>query len=243
MTGERNIEEDLKSGTSDYVYVGVKAGLSTIPVYGGVVTNLLTNIIPSPLEKRRSKWFVDFDKRLQLLEKTVEGFSSKRLAENENFISMFFYATTIAIRTHQEIKLESLRNAVTNSILHPEIDESLQLMFLNLIDRYTPWHLVLLQFSNDPREYQKQQGIKQTFQTRGPLSPLIEETFPELKLRDDFVSQIIKQLISDGLMPADSYIHGGMTEIGMSTSSRTTEMGKQFLRFIRNPIADQTKKE
>jgi hypothetical protein len=231
MTKERDIEEDLKPSTGDYVYTGVKAGLSTIPVYGGAVTNLLANIIPAPLEKRRTKWFIDFDKRLQLLEETVEGFSSKRLAENEIFISMFFYATNIAIRTHQEEKLEALRNAITNSILHPEIDESLQLMFLNLVDRYTPWHLIILQFLDNPRQYGESRGIKYPSWSSGGGAAVLEATFPQLKNKREFYDQIVKELFSNGMLDSDTFLHTTMTDQGMF-ASRTTEMGKQFLDFI-----------
>ncbi len=231
MTNEKNIEEDLKPSTGDYVYQGVKAGLSTIPVYGGAVTNLLSNIIPAPLERRRTKWFLDFDKRLQLLEEKVEGFSSKGLAENEIFISMFLYATNIAIRTHQEAKLEALRNAVINSILHPEIDESLQQMFLNLVDRYTPWHLVLIQYLDDPRKYGENRGIKYPSWSAGGGASVLEVTFPELKNKRNFYDQIVKELFSDGLLNSDTFLHTTMTEQGMF-ASRTTEMGKAFLAFI-----------
>jgi hypothetical protein len=231
MTEEKDIEKDLKPSTGDYVYQGVKAGLSTIPAYGGAVTNLLANIIPAPLEKRRTKWFVDFDRRLQLLEENVAGFSSKGLAENEIFISMFFYATNIAIRTHQEEKLEALRNAVTNSILHPEIDESLQLMFLNLVDRYTPWHLFILQFLDNPRQYGESRGIKYPSWSSGGGAAVLEVTFPQLKNKRAFYDQIVKELFSNGMLDSDTFLHTTMTDQGMF-ASRTTEMGKQFLAFI-----------
>ena len=231
MTDERDIKDDLKPSTGDYVYTGLKAGLSTIPVYGGAVTNLLFSIIPSPLEKRRTKWFEDFDQRLRVLEETVEGFSSKGLAENQNFISMFLYATNIAIRTHQEEKLEALRNAVTNSILHPDIDESLQLMFLNLVDRYTPWHLVLIQYLDNPRKYGESHGIKYPSWSSGGGAAVLEITFPELKNKREFYDQIVKELFSNGMLNSDTFLHTTMTDQGMF-ASRTTDMGKQFLAFI-----------
>ncbi len=229
MTEERDIEEDMKPSTGDYVYTGVKAGLSTIPVYGGAVTNLLANIIPAPLEKRRTKWFIDFDKRLQLLEETVEGFSSKRLAENEIFISMFFYATNVAIRTHQEEKLEALRNAVTNSILHPEIDESLQLMFLNFIDEYTSWHLTLLQFF-DAYGQSNSSSLNIT-------RDVIGNEYPELIGKQAIYEQMVRDLISDGVLEITTSYGKRMTDQRL-VAFEITDMGKQFLEIIRCPVKE-----
>jgi hypothetical protein len=240
MTEKRDVKDDLKPSTGDYVYAGVKAGLSTIPVYGGAITNTIFSIIPSPLEKRRTKWFVDFDQRLQLLEEMVEGFSSKDLAENENFISIFLYATNIAIRTHQQEKLEALRNAVTNSILHSDIDESLQLMYLNLIDRYTPWHLIILQFLENPRQYGESRGKKYPNWSMGGTATVLEYTFPELKGRRTFYDLIVKELFAAGFLHSETFLHATLSDL---FAPETTEMGKQFLQYISNPLIIHAKKE
>jgi len=231
MTEERDIEEDLKPSEGDYAHAGVRAGLSLAPFIGGPLAEFFSMVIAPPLEARRDSWMIEIFTQLKKLEDHVEGFKIENLAQNEIFISTLFYATQAAMRTHQKEKLEALRNVVINSAQKPTIDENLQLMFLNLIDKYTPWHLVLLQFCNDPREFRRQRGTKNSMWSIGGLGTLIEDTFDELKAKQDFYDQIIKELISDGLMQEGMYMHAGMTENGMY-ASRTTEIGKQFLRFI-----------
>ncbi len=141
MTDERKIEEDLKPSTGDYIHTGIKAGLSTAPYIGGPIAEFFSFVIAPPLEMRRDAWLIEIYRRLQTLEQRYEDFKPENLTKNEQFFSVFLQATQIAMRTHQQEKLEALRNAVINSVAMPTVDENLQLIFLNLIDRYTPWHL------------------------------------------------------------------------------------------------------
>lgn len=231
MNTERDIETDLKLSAGDYAHTGVKAALSAIPLVGSPISEFFSVVIAPPLEKRRTEWLIEIYQRLQYLEKTVAGLKGENLAENENFISTLFYATTIAMRTHQHEKLEALKNAVTNSLIMPSIDENMQLIFLNLVDRYTPWHLIILKFLDDPRKFGENRKITYPNWSMGGTASVLEYTFPELKDRRGFYDQIVKDLYSDGLISSDSFLHTTMTDHGMF-ASRTTEMGKVFLAFI-----------
>jgi hypothetical protein len=226
-----DIKKDLALSAGDYAHAGIKAGLSTAPFLGGPLAEFFSLVVAPPLETRRTDWLIDIFTRLKQLEEKIEGFKIENLAKNEVFISTLLYATQAAMRTHQREKLEALRNAVIYSAIRPTIDENLQLMFLNLVDRYTRWHLILLQFSDNPRGYGKDHGIQYPMWSSGGFGDVIEFTFKELKAKQNFYDQIIKEMISDGLLQEGSYLHGGMSENGMF-ESRTTEIGKQFLAFI-----------
>jgi hypothetical protein len=253
MTKERDIEKDLKPSVGDYVHAGVRAGLSLAPVLGGpILAEFLSMVIAPPLEQRRDAWLVEICTRLKKIEEVVEGFKIEKLVQNQNFISTLLYATQIAMRTHQQEKLEALRNAVINSAIRSNVDENLQLMFLNLVDRYTPWHLVILQFLDNPHQYGESHGIKYPNRTSfDNLGTIIELTFPELNKKQEFYDQIVKEMISNGLLQRPTkpnpYESGErkVTEINLGGflqpgnilgqgmfASRTTEMGKQFLVFI-----------
>lgn len=237
MNDERDIEEDLKPSTRDYIHTGIKAGLSTAPFIGGPIAEFFSFVIAPPLEKRRTEWLIEIYKRLQLLEKTSEDFKPENLAKNEKFFSVFLQATQIAMRTHQKEKLEALRNAVINSVIIPTIDENLQMIFLNLVDRYTPWHLTILQFSDNPGRYAKDHQIQYPIWALGGFSHMIEYTFKELQGRPFFYKQILKELVSDGLIKESEHFHAGKSGDGMF-DARTTNLGKQFLNFIQNPITN-----
>ncbi|MDD5189149.1 MAG: hypothetical protein PHF57_13165 [Methanoregula sp.] len=231
MDKGRDIEEDLKPSTGDYINTGIKAGLSTAPYIGGPIAEFFSFVIAPPLEKRRTEWLIEIYKRLQLLEKSSEEFKPENLAKNEKFFSVFLQATQIAMRTHQKEKIDALQNAVINSVSMPTIDENLQLIFLNLVDRYTPWHLTILQFLDSPRQYGESRGKKYPSWSSGGTSSVLEFTFPDLQNRREFYDQIVKELYSNGLLNSDTFLHTTMTDQGMF-ASRTTEMGKKFLAFI-----------
>ena len=227
----QDIEEDLALSVGDYAHAGVRAGLSTAPFLGGPLAEFFSMIITPPLEKRRTDWLIDIFTRLKQLEEKVEGFKIENLAENEIFISTLLYATQVAMRTHLREKLDALKNAVINSAVKLPIDENLQLIFLNLVDRYTPWHLIILHFLDDPRKYGVRNNISYPSWSMGGTSAVLESAIPELKGKRDFYDQIVKELYSNGLLNSDTFLHTTMTDQGMF-ASRTTAMGKQFLAFI-----------
>jgi len=241
MNDERDIEKDLQPNVEDYIHTGTKAGLTTLPGIGSIVAEYFSTLVPPAIQKRRDEWLIEIYHRLKALENKIEGFKVENLARNDNFISTLIQATQIALRTHDKEKIESLRNAVINSLSATSIDESEQMIFLNFVDRYSPWHLKILHFLDDPREYGKVHGIRYPQWSMGGLGTVIEFTFPELNNKQSLYDQIVEQMILDGLLQKGAYLHATMTENGMF-ASRTTEMGKKFLIFISNPqVADGNK--
>src|SRR5206468_713468 len=102
---------------------------------------------------------------------------------NPRFTSTFIHATLIAMRTHQEEKLEALRNAVINSALPKAPEDDLQLMFLNLIDQFGEWHIRLLKFYSNPAKTVEQKYGPDTSkhpQDSVNVMEVVEAVFPEL---------------------------------------------------------------
>lgn len=235
MEEGRDIRKDLELSSGDYVHAGVKSLLPLIPVLGGPIAEFFSFVISPPLVKRRDEWLIEIHGRLKSLEEKNEGSNIANLQDNENFISILLYATQIAMRTHQKEKLEALKNAVINSLLVPEIDENMQMIFINIIDRYTPWHLIILNCLNDPRKFCEEKGIKYSCNIAGSKSSMLECANPELKGRRDFYDQIVKDLYYNGLLINFDSLHTNMSENGVFESN-TTKMGKDFLRFIQSDL-------
>jgi len=228
--------ERPKPSAGDAVHTAARVGLSLVPVVGGAAKEIFNAIVAPPLAKRQAEWIESVIEKLRELEEKVEGFRIENLAKNANFITTVTYATIIAIRNHQEEKLEALRNAVLNTALSPLVEEDLMHMFLNFIDELTPWHLRLLKYFDNPEGWLKQNEIPTpSFHMGGPIS-IMNVAFPELEKDSEFAGQLIRDLHTRGLISADITTMKTMTSKTGMYSPRTTPLGKQFLRFIISPI-------
>jgi len=153
-----------------------------------------------------------------------DGINLESLRDNEQFVSIVLHATQIALRTHQEAKLQALRNAILNVAQGKAPDEALQFIFLNLVDAFTEWHVRILKYFQSPPA---QPNI-----LSGALSDVIERAFPELRGRRDFYRLVWNDLYQSGLVNTrtDS-LDTTMTAHGLS-QKRTTNLGDQFLAFL-----------
>ena len=118
-----------------------------IPLVGGMGAELV-GLLSSPVALRRDTWLEDLQRRLHDLEGRVDGFRFDDLSQNQQFVSATLQATQGAQRTHQAEKLTALQNAVVNVAVARGPSEDLQLIFLNLVDSFTPTHLQVLAHFN-----------------------------------------------------------------------------------------------
>lgn len=223
-----------KSSAGDIAHLLARAGLSMVPVFGGAAKEVFAAIVAPPIVKRREEWMEEIGRRLKELEEKIHGFKVENLAENQVFVTTVMYATTIAIRNHQDEKIEALKNAVLNAALPSAPEEDLQMMFLSFVDAFTPWHVRILEFFDDPSEWMKSHHITFAIVMGGPSSALVR-AFPELVNKRSFYDQIVRDLASHGLINQGEWLHTTMSEDGM-LASRTSDMGKNFIRFISKPI-------
>lgn len=143
-------------------------------------------------------------------------------------------ASQIAIRNHQQVKLEALRNAILNTALPNPPQEDEQMIFLRLIDQLTPWHLRVLSLLNNPLEWMERNKVAYPGWATGGVSAVIEHCLPDLRGQRDTYDQIVRDLQAEGLLGQGHFVHVMMTGRGM-TESRTTQRGKRFIKFITAP--------
>lgn len=225
-----DLKNKPKASVGDAIHTVARAGLSMIPFVGGAAEELFTAVVAPPLLKRRDKWMESIANGLLELEKKVEGFKLENLSQNEVFHHVVMYATEMAIRNHQEEKLEALRNAVLNTARNNAPEEDLQLMFLNFVDSFTPWYLRILMFLNNPKEWAEKHNIKYQDYFSGTKSTILEDTFTELRGKRNFYDQVVRDLYNRGLVNTDS-LNVGVTSSGMFAPA-TTAMGRQFIEYI-----------
>lgn len=202
----------------DVQHAGGKALVAMIPFVGGAGSELI-GLLTSPVAERRDAWLEDLQRRLQELEGRVAGFRFDDLTHNEQFVSATLQATQAALRTHQAEKLDALRNAVLNIATGNAPSDDKQLVFLNLIDRFTPSHLQILAYLQD----------------RAALSKPTMET--------DLSNQVMLDLNAAGLLQdgrAFTARNRDYPDLLMAPGGNWTvnSVGTQFLEFIKEPITN-----
>lgn len=211
--------------------LAAKVGTLAFPFLGPGVA--LFDLLTSPIRgKRMDDWCEELRQGLNDLSRKMAELTPKRLAADEAFISAFAQATQAALKTHQQEKLEALRNAVLNVAVGQESDDR-QTNFIALVDRFTPAHLKVLQKFHQPPVHggYTQWRMRQTSTQPADSALWIKEFVPGLADEDlDFLRMLVGDLYNAGLSqvkPTDSYIPSEMTW--------TTAFGTAFLRFIAPP--------
>jgi len=214
----------------DLAYSIVKAGLGSVPIAGSFASELFTQIVIPPVEKRRIAWMHDIGERLAEIESKGE-INLSELQENPEFIDTVIQTTQFALRTSESEKIEYFRNALINSAIGESPDQSESQIFLNLIDTFTIWHIRILKLFDNPIHWFEINSLEApTNIMGGGLKIILEIAFPELKGRNDFYNLVWEDLGRAGLHNTSSL--GGVMTSGGLLQNRTSEFGRKFLEYI-----------
>lgn len=219
-----------KTTTKDVLYVAAKAGLGSIPVIGSAASELFGFVVTPPLESRRAQWMDDVSERLKRLEESGK-IDLTKLATNDQFIDSVLQATTYALKTSDDEKIEALKNAVVNTALEEAPEKTISHIFLNLIDTFTGLHIKILHLFDSPDEWFKQNNMRLPNYMSASLMTVVAEAYPDLKGQRELLDLIWDDLKRAGLHNSGS-LNAMMTGNGLLTQ-QTTPLGRQFLHFIK----------
>lgn len=222
-----------KSG-GDIAREVARAVVSLVPAAGGPLQVLFENFFTSPIERRKEVWLQQLADIVKEVESRVAGLTPEKLTQNETFVTVAMQASQIALRNHQQAKLDALRSAVLNAALPNAPLEDEQMIFLRLIDQLTPWHLRVLSVLDEPVRWMERHGVANLGWRTGGTSAVLEHCLPDLRGQRDTYDPIVRDLQSEGVLDQGQFLHVTMTGNGM-VASRTTERGKRFVRFITSP--------
>lgn len=223
-----------KKSAGDFAREVGRAVVSLVPAAGGPLQVVFENFFTSPIERRKDAWLQQLADVLKEVEGRVAELTPEKLAENEAFVTVAMQASQIALRNHQQEKLEALRNAVLNAALSNPPQEDEQMIFLRLVDQLTPWHLRVLSVLNEPVQWMERHGVGNPGWGMGATSTVLEHCLPELRGQRDTYDQIVRDLQSEGLLSQGQFLHVMMTGGGM-VGSRTANRGTRFIKFITSP--------
>jgi hypothetical protein len=173
----------------------------------------------------------DLVEAVEELRQQVKGLSLEALVTDDRFVDAVVAATRAIEHTHQAAKVEALRNAVLNSAIPGAPDADTQAIILNLVDRFTASHFRILSIWDDPPAWFASHDIA-PLAVSGSRALTVEAALPEMRGRRDFIALIWSELRAAGLLSADM---GAMVSAQGTMQRLTTDLGRQFMKFISNP--------
>jgi len=213
----------VKDIVFDSVEIAGKTFLSVIPIGGPLVTYVWDAVKSHTLQKRMDEWKALIEDRLSSVEATLED-----IGNNELFASAIIKATESALKTAERSKREYLANAVKNTIYF-SVDESKLMVFLDLVDKNTAWHLKVLDYFRDPSCGKKNRVDEDVM--LGSITMVMKKELPEIFEDVSMLEKIVYDLQNDGLLKRGDFLYTTMSPKGIM-SSRTTPLGNEFLDYI-----------
>jgi len=193
--------------------------------FGPLVRKLWEAVRPG-YERRHRSWLNDLAKEIDNLKERPE-FQPDQLAKNEMFQTALWTAAQAAIRNHQEEKREYLRNAVLNSAVPGDLEESKQLVFLQLVDRLTALHIKVLVHFDNPGTYAKTRSPSEV--DRQSLEQVCLDRFRG-ELDGVLLRIIISEAEREGLLQDRVTQHKYRSE--EHSVRRTTDLGRDFVKYV-----------
>jgi hypothetical protein len=230
------VKEKPKQGTGDVGLAVARGILSGIPIAGGLASEIFNLVIAPPLTKRRDEWMESIAEGLKELEEKVDGFKIEDLSNNASFITTVMHATQAAVRNHQKEKLDALRNAALNAALPNAPEEDLQMMFLNYIDTLTTLHIRILIFFDDPEMYIRKAKVKISDWEEISPEGIFFYLYPHYRDHPQIFNLFVQDLADFKELLLEDKIHSPMKKMAYLRISHTTNIGKQFIKFITSPI-------
>lgn len=224
------MNEDINEASiADVAHSTARGLINMVPIVGSLGAELFNLVISPPLEKRRAEWMNNIADRLQSLEDSGKLIITD-LVNNEEFIDTVIQATTFALRTSESEKLKAFKNAVINTALPNSLDKTKSHIFLNQLNTFTHWHIIILKYLDEPREWFTRINIVPQNYMMGSIGSQMFNAIPELRDNNELLNIIWKDIYSAGFINTSDF-NTSMSGDG-TLSGRTTSIGKEFLEFI-----------
>lgn len=152
---------DEKTGKIRDVVTGIigagttAAGVATSnPILAaGGISAVLQSILNSTIRGRSEQWYDELAKGLKKLEDKVDDFKFEEKIKDPRVTSAIIETTLSAVKTDRDEKKLMLRNAVLNISKTTSGNLDKEIIFLRLIDEFTPSHVQVLQILAEPEPH------------------------------------------------------------------------------------------
>jgi hypothetical protein len=217
-----------RSAIGEWGRTALEAGVSAIPLIGGSLGVVLSKVMRQSYDKRLDTFLRQLADSIATLQEQSGGWPSfEELAESDVFVDAVTHAARASQATHQEEKLEALRNGVLHSLGPdaPTVDE--QARFFRLVDQFSASHLRLLAMFNNPSAF----GLpEEGLFMRGGVRDLIRQLPDFDQSPDGWLDLLARDLQDAGLTHFGPF--GFENKYGETIGNTVSPLGRQFLAFI-----------
>ncbi|MFG1820380.1 hypothetical protein ACGFIF_41940 [Kribbella sp. NPDC049174] len=218
------VHQPPEEPTTELIDKLLAGALSSLPVAGGAAGAWYEYLMEGPYNRRLAEWRARITDVVNQLVLKVE-----RLLDNEVFLDAFIQSTRIAQTTHQQEKLEALRNALENSVAPdaPDVDE--QARFFRLVDQFSARHILLLRWAQD---HPSRRGGPVHDEQRPNAAGIWGYPLPVLDGHDDLRTLLMDDLVSTKLVEAQAGFPRVIDLDDEYFVGEVTPLGRRFLTFI-----------
>ena len=218
-----------KESSKNKAHSIVKGLFGAIPFAGGVASETFGLILSQPITKRREEWMQAVVDKLKYLEEVSESFKIENLKENDEFVTFLIEASQIAFKTHQNEKLDYLKNSIVNYFGN-QLEFDKKHSFLRIIDELTPTHFIILKYISVNENYIAGSIKSYEFLLKDYLkdNPEIDKYYFRKCVRDLENASLIK--ISKDFQ--DYIGGGGFATDERSPSIKLLDFGSELINYI-----------
>lgn len=198
MTIETNEIAPKTEATADKAHRIARATLGALPMFSGTALEVFNSVVEPPLEKRKLEWMLQVTKVINELERKFD-IEIETLADNEKFISSLLHASQIAIKNHQNEKIEALKAALLNSARNTGFSDDQEFLFLNTIDQFSVAHINILKFTINGFAWSPKRTTP-GHSTWLEFSRELLSELPEMSKNSDLIYQIVSNLESQKML-------------------------------------------
>jgi hypothetical protein len=209
----------------------LKGAIGMIPCVGSLAAEVFGVYLVPPYQKRQQAWMEDVSALIADL--AQEGLPKETL-QSDQFVDAVLQATPIALRNSSEEKRKALLAAIRSVASSQSPSETETAMFFQLVDRFTPWHLKLLDYFRDPIQRLVEMGRFPETIRQQLFGSLVEAGLAELRGQELLYRRIFKELADEELIERKcDIVNRGRIE--HMKGNWLTPRGRQFLQFVGHP--------
>lgn len=208
------------------------AAVGMLPIFGSAIADISGGMLAQRQQARQHEFNVGVAEAVEDLARRIEGLSPESLLSSDEFVAAYAKASRAAAETTSRDKRARLARVLAHMGPWSGLDEIARGQFLDMVDRYSEVHVLLLRFFRNPSDWLSANATDWRpglFMTVSIATILDRFVFPGVPNWQSTVGPILTDFSTDGL--AQVPLSTSMSESG-ALEKRTFARGDQFLSFV-----------